>query len=567
MTKSSHRSKRQKAPIWVGVIFLVLLFAGAGVFVWKNLQGSGIGSEEEGGDDTVARFEAAVEKRDWKDAEMALFLLEAEGRPDGELAGWRSILEAGRQSEFQQEVAFVIGRAQEAIDLGELDVAETLLGEAEEMSLQDERLTGLRVLLEEGRMVARKGQLVEDLEKALRDERLHVARELMQVMREEQSGHEKFELFQEQLGQLEKRRADDLAKAERLMSEARLLDEEEDEERILVLVAEAVKLDPSEENRRFYERLTSKGRILRVPKMFATISSALDAAEKNDRVWVAKGLYRETLLMRDGVELVGEDAEKTVIEYPAGKGAVITVVSQVDGARLSKLTLRHGGLVGDEERFPVVAVDGGGVELNEVTVKRASGHGVAVLAGGRVTMLRGQVLDSGWDGVSVTGESSRVKLIEVVTSKNLHHGVDFWDGASGYLKGCALLKNGMTGLLAMSSEGGLKVEDCRFELNGEVGVSMSGVRGGDLVRCSVKDNLLGGVLIEKESQLVTLIENRIEGNGEAGLILEKNVEVVKEEGNVISRNTGKQVWRDAVFPDRGEVDPEDFPPPPPPPVD
>ena len=95
-----------------------------------------------------------------------------------------------------------------------------------------------------------------------------------------------------------------------------------------------------------------------------------------------RGFITRRLWFPTGVELVGESRGDTIIECPADIGAVITVLSDARGVRVASLTLRHSGLVNDEERFPIVAIDGGKMEGEDLAVVRASGHGIAVLNGG-----------------------------------------------------------------------------------------------------------------------------------------------------------------------------------------
>ena len=55
-----------------------------------------------------------------------------------------------------------------------------------------------------------------------------------------------------------------------------------------------------------------------VPYAFATIQSAIDAAQPGDIVFVHPGVYREHLRMRTGVRLVGRSAESTHLVAPSG---------------------------------------------------------------------------------------------------------------------------------------------------------------------------------------------------------------------------------------------------------
>ena len=187
-----------------------------------------------------------------------------------------------------------------------------------------------------------------------------------------------------------------------------------------------------------------------------------------------------------------------------------------------------------------------------------------MLGGGKATLSLCKVSDSGWDGISVTGEGSSADLSEVTCEKNLHHGVDFWDGASGTVSGSFLVGNGRNGLFAIEPMTAIRVETTRSEKNREVGFYFSGAKGVALSNCQVSENFLGGVLFDQGCKAVTLKGNQVTKNGEAGLVFEKGVEVVSENDNRVEGNTGKQIWRDAVFPTSSGEDTVSPPPPPPP---
>jgi len=59
-----------------------------------------------------------------------------------------------------------------------------------------------------------------------------------------------------------------------------------------------------------------------VPKDVKTIQKALDEAEDGDTVFVQNGTYREHIVMKDNVALLGEDAERTVLQGGGGKPVV-----------------------------------------------------------------------------------------------------------------------------------------------------------------------------------------------------------------------------------------------------
>jgi len=217
-----------------------------------------------------------------------------------------------------------------------------------------------------------------------------------------------------------------------------------------------------------------------------------------------------------------------------------------------------------DERFPVLAVDGGSLDADDLLVSNASGHGLAVINGGQARVNMSKFIDSGWDGIAVAGVGSQAELTKVTSEKNLHHGVDFWQGASGQVLDCTFAKNGRSGLYANASEDVVTVEKSRSESNREVGFFFSEMSGVVLSDCDAHENLLGGMFFDRDTQGVQLLKNRVSKNGEAGIVIEKGVEVLSEKGNTVGDNKGKQIWKDAVFPVRAQEDTVSPPPPVPP---
>jgi len=514
--------------------------------------------------ETEDRFEEALEKRRWDDAEDLVELLEAEGAEKAKVEESLSRVKRGRVEERGQQIAFLVSNAQAALEAGQLTEAEAYTAEVEKLQPEHPKIPELYLNIQQSKMKVRSLLMAQEIEKALENEDWRAAGNQLEALVKGNANHPRIPEFRKKLGAAEAEMKVRRAKAGELIAKARELDQGTYSAEVLELVEEAMRLDPSEENRELFKRMSSYGKVVKVPGDFPTITAALKTAKENDRVFVAKGTYLESLVVPAGVELVGESRSDTIIECPARIGPVIMIGAGDDEARISSLTLRHNGLVNDDERFATLAIDGGKIEINDVLVTRASGHGIAILNGGVARLNLCKVTDCGWDGIAITGERSRVILEKVSSEKNLHHGVDFWDGASGRVTDSSFLGNGRAGLLAISPSQPVTIEKTKSEKNREVGFLFSDAVGVSLTDCDVHENLLGGMVFDGESLGIQLKNNRVTKNGEAGIVFEKGVGVAHDSGNMVKDNLGKQVWKDAVFPNRVEEDTVSPPPPAPP---
>ncbi len=558
-------SKKRKGGF---VIFALMfgLLSGSGYYAYKggflelrNLQKEVVNLES-----LQENFVVSIEKRRWNEAENFIKLLKEAGATEVVIQESLAEIEKGRNEEKGQQIAFLISNAQSAQEAGQLLEAEIFCQEVGKLQPGHPIVPSIRESIQKSRLELRRKLTVIEIEKSMESENWEIAKSQLGMLRKSDPAFNRISSIEMSLKTAEEEAIKRKKKAAVLMEKVKSLDEGTYSPKIIALLEEVVRLDPSEENRSLYKQMASYGKMIRVPEEHKTISAALKVAKKNDRVFVSKGIYHESLIIPHGVQIIGESRVATIIECPADIGAVITVPVDVSDVRVASLTLRHSGLVNDDERSPVVAIDGGSMEGEDLLVIRASGHGIAVLNGGKASLSLCKIADSGWDGISVTGEASSVELSTVTCEKNLHHGVDFWDGASGSIKSSHLIGNGRNGLFAIGALGAISVQTTRSEKNREVGFYFSEVNGVNIVNCQVYENFLGGILFDQGSKAISLKGNKITKNGEAGLVFEMGVEVVSEDENEVEENTGKQIWRDAVFRTLGGEDTVSPPPPPPP---
>jgi len=76
-----------------------------------------------------------------------------------------------------------------------------------------------------------------------------------------------------------------------------------------------------------------------VPKDFPSIQKAIDEALERDTVFVLNGVYKESIVLKDYVYVVGQDADRTIIRGNGSKA----VVEGANYAGIKNVTIENGG--------------------------------------------------------------------------------------------------------------------------------------------------------------------------------------------------------------------------------
>lgn len=507
--------------------------------------------------------EQAIEKRRWDEAHEFLQKIISAEPNNAFVKEGEAQIKQGIDEERGQQIGFLVGNIQSALEVVNLGEAEALLKQLEEVDPSNERLPEFRQFLQEARVEVKSMVIVKSVKAAMEKDDWELASRRLAGLEKFNPDHPEVTRL---VGDLERARREKMVnegKAIALFEEARKLDEGEFSEEALNKLQEALLLAKKPEIKELYEKMSAYGRVINVPKDFKTIDDAIAAARSNDRIRLAKGTYVASVNLVDGLELEGVAAASTIIEFPAEKGSVVAMAVEGGSARLRELTLRQSGIVNDLERHPVISVTAGQLEMLNCRIENGSGHGVAVMNGARAHLRSCRISGSGWDGVAVTGEKSQAILEKTTSAQNLHNGFDFWNGGSGELSECVALENGRSGIVFLAAAKGSKVTKTTMKDNREVGALVSASELSEVIGNQMTGNLLGGLVLEDDSLVSELSGNAITGNGEVGLAIEKDSQVTSLGENNIAQNKGKQSWLDAVFPKVVESEIDEIPAAPP----
>jgi OOP family OmpA-OmpF porin len=141
------------------------------------------------------------------------------------------------------------------------------------------------------------------------------------------------------------------------------------------------------------------GKKILVPQEVKKISDALDRAEVGDTVFVAKGTYKEPVVLKDGVALIGESVKETILQGRK-RGAVVI---GADNATIRNFTIRNGEKGILCENISML------IQHNYISDNKGSGiHCLVTLP-----MIRNNVVyRNGWTGIFCETVKSLNTLVE-----------------------------------------------------------------------------------------------------------------------------------------------------------
>jgi hypothetical protein len=177
---------------------------------------------------------------------------------------------------------------------------------------------------------------------------------------------------------------------------------------------------------------------------YSTIQEGINNALQGDRVNVASGLYRETVLMSDGVSIIGAGAATTTIDGTGFNNSVVTFNGTRQSPLLTGFTITGGK--GDQAR------EVGGVPV-------MIGGGIQILASSPIitnTVITGNTVDEGYcigAGIYVYSVVSAPQIINNVISNNVAVSLTVPDSGEG------------GGIYVASKSGEVVIRGNRFESN------------------------------------------------------------------------------------------------------
>jgi tetratricopeptide (TPR) repeat protein len=461
--------------------------------------------------------------------------------------GFRSIL-AGKETVRRQKLGFLLGSVRAAIEQRDWAEAEEKGREVLEMDAENEEVLALSKKIEDGRVYDKIALKLESAEEALRDEEWLALAKRTEELESLAPGHAQLVRLREASKQGMKILEENRSRARTLYEQALGLDAGKFSAEALEALRGAIRLDDQKDYEVLYEKMSSYTRRIKVPGDYSTISEALESARPSDKILIGPGTYKEALTLRRKVELEGAGIGKTIIECDAKVASVLLATKEANGSRLAGMTLQQSGVDLTDERYPVVAIDGGEFILEDCLVEHGSGHGIAVIHGGVGRLRNVRVTKCGWDGLAVYGDKSRADVSNSRFEANFHHGVDAWSGGSVDLRKSRATLNGLAGIVIMSPGVKSVVIQCTADRNREVGIMVSNGSQAVLQSNRAEANLLGGFFVVGEGTIAALEHNVAERNLKAGIVVDQRSKASPFSNNTSRNNAGEQLKLHAVLP-------------------
>ncbi len=294
-----------------------------------------------------------------------------------------------------------------------------------------------------------------------------------------------------------------------------------------------------------------------VPDQFNRIQLAKDAARSGDTIRVKPGSYVEAIAFKDGVNLIGTDAQACRIEAVevAGREEMILVRGCKSGS-IQKLTLQGGGILVDG-----ITIDDSKITVSDCVITDCKGSGIVVRGevsspvltrnqcrgNGRqgiyflkrsVGLAEGNVCTAnGATGVSVADPGTDPILRKNECRENKKHGIEFSYGSGGTAEDNICERNGSGGLVIVNTGTSPTMRRNQCRSNQQHGVAFGNGAGGLAENNVCENNVGSGVVIYDKGTNPTLRGNESKTNKLHGFEYQR-ASIGVLEGNTAESNDG-----------------------------
>jgi nitrous oxidase accessory protein NosD len=230
----------------------------------------------------------------------------------------------------------------------------------------------------------------------------------------------------------------------------------------------------------------SKTHVVEPNGMFPTVSGAIKAADRDDRILVRPGQYEDSLVVDKPLEIIG-DGPRQSIEIWSGNNSVLSfsaVYGRVAGLTLRRrggnqhygVSIRHGRLqlegcdISSEAGSCLYVYRGADPVVRQNMINNGHEYGVFVYEGGRGTFEDNEIFGCRWANVRVQEGSTPVFRRNVIRD-GVESGVRVLDTGLGLFEQNVITGNGHSGVL-IEAYGYPTLRGNRITLNADYGVKV-----------------------------------------------------------------------------------------------
>jgi len=205
---------------------------------------------------------------------------------------------------------------------------------------------------------------------------------------------------------------------------------------------------------------------------YQTIKKAMNKADGDTEIHIAKGSYKENVEMKDGVDIYGEDKDDVVIEADDGDEPV---VKMADDTTINKVTLQKGSQgvrVSDEAKASIIECviknndhDGISIEADDVKKSRT------------VSISENEIKDNG--GAGIYSGKRKLSIVDNEITGNDKDGIDIEKGSSAWIADNKINHNDKSGMKLRIDGSNIWTKNNSIRSNNREGIEVSfgGVAG------------------------------------------------------------------------------------------
>ena len=276
-------------------------------------------------------------------------------------------------------------------------------------------------------------------------------------------------------------------------------------------------------------------RTIVVPDDYEKIGNAVSKAKSGDTVFVRAGTYNEWFKFKNGIKLIGEGKDKTIIKCPERPVHIILVVDCNSGL-ISNLSIQHGGQYGAKPAVMPICLANSSIEVSNCKISKASSSGIFITHGGSPVIHDCVIESNPSGGILVQGEHTSPIIRNNICRLNKEYGINFNCGAKGKIEVNTCSQN----------EYGIIVGDVGTNVSVTGNNCLSNEYGIFLWRgacVTLEDNVCDknkkfGISITEEGTDVTLRRNNCNKNGSCGINASFGCKGVIEENTCEENESG-----------------------------